>query len=143
MPRVSALRKKKKEVMLKARQCQKRKREESLMTACTPAAAAAASPSATPGSPAATRSPGAVIEVHTGLIVDYTVTSKICVHCKFHDAALRKKRITEEEYDRWKGSHDELCDKLRRYIRWDGGCCCCHYVDPISGTQHEIHELRL
>ncbi|KAK8372121.1 hypothetical protein O3P69_012721, partial [Scylla paramamosain] len=110
MPRVSALRKKKKEVMLKARQCQKRKREESLMTACTPAAAAAASPSATPGSPAATRSPGAVIEVHTGLIVDYTVTSKICVHCKFHDAALRKKRITEEEYDRWKGSHDELCD---------------------------------
>ena len=53
---------------------------------------------------------GAVIDMHTGLIVDYATISKICVQCKLHHAALRKKKITEEEYERWSITHKEVCD---------------------------------
>ena len=53
---------------------------------------------------------GAVIDMHTGLIVDYTTNSKICVQCKQHETALSKKKITEEEYDEWKVNHREQCE---------------------------------
>lgn len=48
--------------------------------------------------------------MHTGLIVDHTTNSKICVQCKQHETALSKKKITEEEYDEWKVNHREQCE---------------------------------
>ena len=53
---------------------------------------------------------GAVIDTHTGLIMDYATTSKICVPCKQHETALAKKTLTQEEYDEWQVNHMEDCD---------------------------------
>lgn len=53
---------------------------------------------------------GVVIEVRTGFIVDFEVLSKFCHACSQREARLREKKITQEQFDTWKTTHND-CKK--------------------------------
>lgn len=53
---------------------------------------------------------GAVIEVNTGLVIDYHTTCKFCPKCCRKEGALKRKDITEEQYSVWKECHAPLCE---------------------------------
>lgn len=55
---------------------------------------------------------GCIIEVETGLVVDYHVLSKYCQSCKFH---AKKWDVSSQEYQNWYEQHRQECQK-----NWDG-----------------------
>ncbi|MPC56749.1 hypothetical protein E2C01_050715 [Portunus trituberculatus] len=82
----------------------------------------------------------AIIEVYTGLIVDYAPISKICVQCKLHDLALRKGRITEEARVRKvenKKSHKEVCD-----INYEGTSSGMEAAATVTSYMGLDHNMR-
>ena len=48
---------------------------------------------------------GFVIEVLTGLVIDYTVRSKYCVECE-----LVGKTFARDDKERWQQLHKDSCD---------------------------------
>ena len=54
---------------------------------------------------------GIVVDMHTGLIVDYEVLSKRCMICEKMKNKVKKKTITEEKYMQWFETHKSTCNK--------------------------------
>ena len=52
---------------------------------------------------------GVVIEIYTGFIVDYEIMCKYCFHCTVRKNQLKTKKITQEEYNKWKAEHHGDC----------------------------------
>ena len=63
---------------------------------------------------------GAVIELQTGLILDYEVLSKHCLSCNQHSTVLGK---DSEEYKQWYDEHKEEC--------------CCNYNGSSNSMEVE------
>lgn len=66
-----------------------------------------------------------MIEVNTSFIIDYEILSKYCHGCTLKKYQLKKKRVTEEEYNTWKTKHDAE------------GSCAINYDGPSGGMEVE------
>ncbi|XP_045134439.1 uncharacterized protein LOC123518003 [Portunus trituberculatus] len=66
-----------------------------------------------------------MIEVHTSFIIDYEILSKYCHGCTLKKNQLKKKSVTEEEYNTWKTKHDAE------------GSCAINYDGPSGGMEVE------
>lgn len=62
---------------------------------------------------------GAVIEINTGLIIDYEVVGKMCSVCNYHESQHKKKQISDENFQTWKESHALTCQV--NYVGTSGG----------------------
>ncbi|XP_050730360.1 uncharacterized protein LOC127005497 isoform X2 [Eriocheir sinensis] len=54
---------------------------------------------------------GDIIDVHSGLILDYETLSKLCNACSRKEAELKNKKITKEQFEDWYKEHSSSCDK--------------------------------
>lgn len=56
---------------------------------------------------------GAVMDGHTGIVLDYEASSKKCVKCKSVENKLKSKKIDDEKYGQWCETHksNSKCDK--------------------------------
>ncbi|KAK3893060.1 hypothetical protein Pcinc_003106 [Petrolisthes cinctipes] len=52
---------------------------------------------------------GAIIDADTGLVLDYENLSKFCTKCNIKNAELKKKKITEEQHEKWTTEHASVC----------------------------------
>lgn len=67
---------------------------------------------------------GVIIEIYTGFIIDFELLCKYCYHCNLKKYQLRTKKITQDEYKRWKTKHDD-------------GECTINYEGPSGGMEVE------
>ena len=52
---------------------------------------------------------GAVIEVHTGAVIDFKTFSKTCPKCAKRQNMLAKGKMSQEMYQQWKIDHKDEC----------------------------------
>ena len=50
---------------------------------------------------------GAIIEAHTGLVVDTVVYSNKCTTCSKYENKLKQKKISQQEFGDWQKKHKE------------------------------------
>lgn len=63
---------------------------------------------------------GAVIDAETGLVIDYESISKYCEQCTKKENALKRKKITQEQFDEWLADHKQTKVCMRNFTGSSG-----------------------
>ena len=87
---------------------------------------------------------GAAVDVQTGLVMDYTVLSKLCFLCNTKLRALMNKKMAETEYVFSLEDHTVDCDQnFEDDSEDDRACCSCGYIGKVRDTSYEVYNLRV
>lgn len=76
----------------------------------------------------------AVIDLDTGLVLDYHVCSKLCPLCTAKVTAMRKGKISQNKYIQWpKEDHpgSDCKENYERPLGRNGGSCCSRVMGQI------------
>ena len=85
---------------------------------------------------------GIVIEVRTGLVIDFIGYSKNCVHCNRKKCQVERGQISEDEKNKWQTSHEEKGECYKNYFGTSSGAMESDAAVELWGRSEAKRKMR-